>query len=507
MEKKAHKGKVSRPPVIVITGHIDHGKSTLLDYIRKTNVVASEAGGITQHLSAYEVTHKKSDGSSQKITFIDTPGHAAFSGMRERGVGVADIAILIVSAEDGVKAQTIEAIKAIKESVTPFIVAINKIDKPNANVEKTKNELGEKEVFLEGYGGNVPFVEISAKIGTGVPELLDMILLVAELEELSFNPEKQGEGIIIESHLDQKRGISGALIVKDGTLKKGDFMAIEGAVSPIRIIEDFKGAPISESVAGSSVSMAGFSKNPKVGALFRTFPTKKEAEALAQEFVKAPHKESGSSIPVLSEEEEKLTRIIPITLKADAQGTLEALEKEIAKINTENVILKVTNRGIGTVSESDVKLALSGNNPIVIGFNVKAEAKGKDLAERGGVTIVLFDIIYKLTEWLEEEAKKRKPKVPVEETLGKAKIIRCFSKEKERQVIGGRVTEGVFSLGAIVKILRKDFEIGRGKVLELQQQKIKSKEVTEGNEFGLMIDSNMDVAEGDILESFRIVEK
>jgi len=507
MEKKAQKGKVPKPPVIVITGHIDHGKSTLLDYIRKTNVVASEAGGITQHLSAYEVIHKKPDGTGQKITFIDTPGHAAFSGMRERGVNVADIAILIVSAEDGVKAQTVEAIKSIKESNTPFIVAINKIDKPNANVEKTKNDLGEKEVFLEGYGGNVPFVLISAKIGTGIPELLDMILLVAELEELSYEPQKKGEGIIIESHLDPKRGISGTLIVKEGILKKGDFMVIDGTVSSIKIIEDFKGTPITEATAGSSVRMAGFSENPRAGAIFRTLQTKKEAEILAQEFVKTPKKETSTSIPDLSEEEEKLTRVIPITLKADAQGTLEALEKEIVKINTENVIIKVTNRGIGTVSESDVKLAQSGNNPIIIGFNVKVEAKGKDLAERGGVTIALFDIIYKLTEWLEEESKKRKPKVAVEEILGKAKIIRCFSKEKDRQVVGGKVMEGILSLGVVVKILRRDFEIGRGKIIELQQQKIKSKEVTQGNEFGLMIDSNMDVAEGDILESFRVIEK
>ncbi len=507
MEKEIHKGKVPRPPVIVIMGHIDHGKSTLLDYIRKTNIVATEAGGITQHLSAYEIIHKKSDGTEQKITFLDTPGHAAFSGMRERGVGVADIAILIVSAEDGVKAQTIEAIKAIKESATPFIVAINKIDKPNANVEKTKNDLGEKEVFLEGYGGNVPFVEISAKIGTGMPELLDMILLVAELEELSYDSQKQGEGIVIESHLDPKRGISGTLIVKDGVLKKCDFMVIEGSVSTIRIIEDFKGTPIPESTAGSAVCMAGFSENPKVGAIFHTFQTKKEADAMAQEFIKTPRKENNLPVITLSEEEEKLVRVIPITLKADAQGTLEALGKEIAKINTENVILKVTNRGIGVVSESDVKLALSGKSPIIIGFNVKAEAKGKDLAERGGVTIALFDVIYKLTEWLEEEAKKQKPKVEVEETVGKAKIIRCFSKEKERQVIGGKVTEGILSSGAIVKILRRDFEIGRGKIIELQQQKIKTKEVMEGLEFGLLIDSNMDVAEGDILESFRIVEK
>lgn len=501
---------VSRPPVIVITGHIDHGKSTLLDYIRKTNIVDTETGGITQHLSAYEVAHKKDgdkEGSSvQKITFLDTPGHEAFSGMRERGVGAADIAILIVSAEDGVKAQTIEALKTIKGAGVPFIVAINKTDKPSANVEKTKNELAEHEVYLEGYGGDVPYVPISAKTGSGVSELLDMILLVSELKELKTDPEKDGVGIVIESHLDQKRGISATLVVKDGTVRKGNFMVIDGVVSPIRIVENFLGKPTDEVLAGTPLSMAGFSSPPQVGSLFRTCKNKKEAEVAAASFKNnAPR---AIQPKALGEEEAKLTKVIPLTLKADTLGTLEALEKEVAKIKTENVVFKIIQKGVGVIGETEIKLALAAKeDSIVIGFNVKCEPKAKNLAEREGVAIALFDIIYKMTEWLESEAKKRKPKVLTEETTGKAKILRCFSREKDRQVVGGRVLAGMVATGETVKILRRDFEIGRGEIIELQAQKIKTRDVGEGKEFGLLIDSKMDVAEGDVIEAFMVVEK
>ncbi len=515
MQDSRQNGITERPPVVVITGHIDHGKSTLLDYIRKANVVEGEAGGITQHISAYEVEIptpvKAGSGprpkASGKITFLDTPGHESFSGMRERGALAADIAVLIVSAEDGVKAQTIEALKTIKNAGLPYIVAINKIDKPAANVEKTKNELAEKEVYLEGYGGDVPFVLISAKTGEGVPELLDMILLVSELKELKVDVAKEGSGIVIESHMDQKRGISGTLIVKEGTLRKGNFIVIGNSISPIRIIENFLGESIDEAAAGTPVGMAGFSSAPRAGSPFKTFENKKGAEIVAAEF-----KET-STLPlqetqVLSEEKSKLTKTLTLTLKADTLGTLEAIEKEVGKIKADNVILKIIQRGVGNIGETEVKLALSSKiDSILIGFNVKIESKAKDLAEREGVEVKLFDIIYKLTEWLSEEVKKRKPKVKVEEITGKAKILRIFSRNKERQVIGGRVLEGLITTGETIRILRRDFEIGKGKIIELQAQKIKTKEVGEGKEFGLLIDSKMDAAEGDVIEAFIVVEK
>lgn len=504
---EAQQASVPRPPVIVITGHIDHGKSTLLDYIRKTNIVDSEAGGITQHLSAYEVVHKKTeDGKTteQKITFLDTPGHEAFSGMRERGVGVADIAVLIVSAEDGVKAQTLESLKTIKNSGIPYIVAINKIDKPGANIEKAKNELVEHEVYLEGYGGDIPYVLISAKIGTGIPELLDMILLVAELKELTANPEKDGVGIVIESNLDTKRGVTATLIVKDGTVEKGNFIVMEGAVSPIRIIENFLGKAIEKAGPGSPIKLAGLSKAPRVGSIFKTYESKKDAEKEAEEF--KPEKQAQAQN--ISVDENGLTKIVPITLKADTLGTLEAIEKELSKIKVENTYIKIIQKGVGAIGETEVKLALADKeNSIILGFNVKIEPKAKDLADREHITFVQFDIIYKLTEWLTEELNKRRPRVKVEETTGKAKILRVFSKERDRQVVGGRVLEGRISVGETVKIMRRDFEIGKGKILELQSQKIKTKEVSEGSEFGLQVDSKMDIAEGDTIESFTVVEK
>lgn len=504
---------VPRPPVIVITGHIDHGKSSLLDYIRKTNIVDKEAGGITQHLSAYqvEIPAPANDNSGHKsktsgITFLDTPGHEAFSGMRARGVEIADIAILIVSAEDGVKAQTIESLKTIREAGLPFIVAINKIDKPSANVEKTKNELVEKEVYLEGYGGDIPFVPISAKTGEGVPELLDMILLVSELKELKSDLSKKGAGVVIESHMDQQRGISSTLIIKDGTVKKGDFIVIDGNISPIRILENFLGKPIDEARAGTPLKMAGFSNAPQVGSIFKTFANKKGAGAEATNYkavAQAPVKRA-----TLGEEESKLIKIIPLTLKADTSGTLEALENEVSKISVENVIFKIIKKGVGAVGETEIKLALSTKkDSIVIGFNVKCEPKAKELAEREGVTVACFDVIYKMTEWLKEESKKRKPKVVLEETTGKAKILRCFNRERARQVVGGRVLEGTIAVGETVKILRRDYEVGKGEILELQAQKIKTKEVGDGKEFGLLIDSKMDVAEGDVIEAYRVVEK
>lgn len=506
VKTKTQENIVARPPVIVITGHIDHGKSTLLDYIRKTNIVDKEAGGITQHISAYEVEHKKQDGSVQKITFLDTPGHESFSGMRERGAQAADIAVLIVSAEDGVKAQTLESLKTITNAGLPYIVAINKIDKAGANVEKTKNELVEKEVYLEGYGGDIPCVLISAKVGTGIPELLDMIILVSELKELKSDLGKNAEGVVIESHMDQKRGVSGTLIIRDGTLKKGTFMVIENSISPVRIIENFLGKAVNEVQAGSPLGMAGFSKAPRAGSLFKTYDSKKEAEAVASSF--SGTTESKKETQVLTEEEAKLTKVLPITLKADTLGTLEALEKEIAKIKAENVILKIIQKGVGNISETEVNLGLSDKeNSIILGFNVKIEPKAKDIAEREGISVQIFDIIYKLTEWITEEVKKRRPRVKVEEITGKAKIIRFFSKNKDRQVIGGKVVSGAISVGETVKVMRRDFEIAKGKIIELQSQKVKTREVAEGKEFGLLIDCKMDIAEGDTLEAFIVVEK
>ena len=503
MEKKDKKQNIlPRPPVVVVMGHIDHGKSTLLDYIRKTNVVEKETGGITQNISAYEVVHKDEDGKEKKITFLDTPGHEAFSKMRERGAKIADIAILVVSAEDGVKPQTIEAWKTISESKIPSIVAINKIDKPGSNIEKTKKELAENEVYLENYGGKIPFAEISAKVGTGVDGLLSLILILAEMENFNGNPDLDATGFVIEANLDSKRGIQASLIIKEGSLKNGMTVAVRDCLASTRIIENFLGENIREASFSSPVRIFGFDKMPQVGTEFKSFKNKRDAEKYAESW---QNKEEKFIDTKNSEEANK--KIIPIILKADVSGSLEAIEKEIAKIKSEGAEFKVVGRGVGPISESDIKNISDAENSIIIGFNVKADKSAIETAERKGVIISHFNIIYKMTEWLQTEMEKRRPRVETVEITGRAKIIRAFSRTKERQILGGKTVEGRIVINGTVKIMRREFEIGRGKIVNLEQGKIKTKEVLEGNEFGMMIESKIEIAPGDVIELFKIEQK
>lgn len=508
MDKKNEKTNIiSRPPVVVVMGHIDHGKSTLLDYIRKTNIVDCEVGGITQCIYAYEVLHKDEKGVEKKITFLDTPGHEAFSKMRERGALIADIAILVVSAEDGVKSQTIEAWKTITEIKLPSIVAINKIDKPNANIEKTKKELVENEIYLENYGGKIPYVEISAKTGAGVDNLLSLILILAEMEDFTENSKEDASGFVIEADLDSKRGIQATLIIKEGELRKGMFVAVEDAITSTRLIQNFKGEMVDAASASSPIRLCGFDKMPKVGAPFKTFKNKKDALKYTQNWknlvVGVP-----SDTPTTKSSDKK---IIPILLKADVSGSLEAIEKEIAKIKckgeTLNAEFKIVAKGVGPISESDIKNITSVNDNIIIGFNVKADKSALEIAQKRGITISFFNIIYKMTEWLEEQMENRRPRIETIETTGRAKIIRAFSRTKERQIIGGKVTEGSILLNRTVRIMRREFEIGRGKIVNLEKGKIKTNIVTDGLEFGMMLESKIEIAPGDIIELFSIEKK
>ena len=496
-------------------GHIDHGKSSLLDYIRKSNIVEGESGGITQHLSAYEVEHQvdrkpKDLIASNRITFLDTPGHEAFSKMRARGAGVADIAILVVSAEDGVKEQTKEALRAIKEAGIPYIVAINKIDKPNANIERTKQNLAENEIYLEGFGGDVPFVPISAKLGTAVPELLDMLLLVAEMENLTGDASLPAEGIVIESNIDTKRGTTATLIITNGTLKKGMFILAEESMAPVRAIENFLGKQVPEATFSSPIQITGFDALPSVGSTFRAYANKKDAEKMQQNILR-PRRESADSEARAKEPIKNIVRtiplapdalVVPVIIKTDVAGTLEAIEKELGKIERERVVIKIVAKGVGAIGENDVKLAAGSTNAIILGFHTKVERGSSDIAERFGVTIKTFDIIYELSAWLTEELDKRTPKIMGEEIVGTAKILKIFSATKHKQVIGGKVTSGVLELGAQVKIMRREVEIGRGKIVELQAQKLPAKKVDEGNECGMMVESKMEIAGGDVLEAF-----
>lgn len=495
-----------RAPVVVIMGHIDHGKSTLLDYIRKTNIVADEAGGITQRIAAYEVSHTTKDGNAGSITFLDTPGHEAFTSLRERGASVADIAVLVVSAEEGVKPQTLEALAHIKEARLPFIVAMNKIDRPNADVERTKQSLAEHEIYIEGYGGDVPAVPISALTGEGVNELLDMILLLAELSDFKAEYEGNAEGVVIESHRDTKRGISGTLIIKKGTLQAGMFVAVSGSFAPVRLIQDFLGRKIKSATVSSAVTVIGWSDIPAAGKEFKSFDTKKEAEKYAEEKVEAASgKQAGKAAEEKAEGEiEKV--VVPAIIKADNVGSLEAIEHEIAKIKKDSVSIKIIQKGIGNISESDIKAASGSAGVLVIGFNSPSDPQASSLAERLNIRIDHFDIIYKLTEYIAKVLEERTPKVTIEESTGNAKVIRLFSKNKDRQVVGGRVEKGVIASGEEIKIWRRESEIGRGRIKELQTQKKRTDEVKEGFEFGAMIEAKFEIAAGDRIEGFRITE-
>ncbi len=488
------KTEIVRPPIIAVMGHIDHGKSTLLDYILKTNVVAKEAGGITQRVGAYEVIHTDKNGKVSKITFIDTPGHSAFSGIRERGATLADIAILVVSAEEGVKPQTLEALKYILEAKTPYVVAMTKIDKEGANVERTKISLAENEVYLEGYGGTIPNVAVSSKTGQGIEDLLDTILLMAEIEELKGNPNIPAEGRIVEAHLDPKKGMTATLIIENGTLNKGEFLTSENSCTPVRAIENFIGKNIESATFSSPVLVRGWNNMPKVGAKFTTCSSKKEAETKSLEkfVIKTKAK---------SDDSDKRIKF-DIVLKADVAGSLEALEKEILKLNSEKLKVDIVSKGVGNISESDVKSASALKNPILFGFNVSSDVQAVASAERLNIPIEIFDIIYKLVERLEAEVKLRTPKTELDEVVGKAKILKVFSKEKDKQIIGGRVEIGALTSGSVFKIMRRENEIGRGKIRGLEQQKVKASEVNKGSEFGAMIEAKIEIVAGDFLETF-----
>lgn len=497
MSKEVAQKQIERAPVICIMGHIDHGKSTLLDYIRKTNIVDKEAGGITQKISAYEVVH-----NGKKITFLDTPGHESFAKIRQRGASVADIAVLVVSAEDGVKKQTIEALHCIRESQTPMIVAINKIDKPGADIEKTKVNLAENEIYLEGYGGEVPFIPISAKTGQGVDELLDLMLLVAEMSEIKGTPDKNAEGVIIEANMDKQKGISATMIITDGTLKSGMFVTSGKALAPTRIMENFLGKKITEATFSSPIKIIGFDSLPKVGSKFQTFTDKEEALMNIMN-----HQEIVINKCQTIDCENENVSVINVIIKADVTGSIEGIEHELQKIKSDRMHVKIVNFGVGDITDNDINMLGGKADSLVLGFNVKVDPKARASAENSNIQIKTFDIIYKLTEWLQEMAENKTPKIDVEEKTGRAKVLKFFSAVKDKNVIGARVEEGEIRVGDEVKILRNDIEIGRGKIRELQQMKEKTSEVRTGVEFGCQLQSNVQPAPGDKFEAYQIIRK
>lgn len=501
-----------RPPVVVVLGHVDHGKSSLLDFIRKTNIVAGEAGGITQHTAAYEVIHTTKAGVEKRITFIDTPGHSAFQAQRERGASLADIAILVVSAEDGVKAQTKEALKAIVASNIPYIVAINKIDLPNANIEVTLNSLAENEIYVEGRGGSISYAPISAKRGDGIPELLDLVALMAELQELSGDASLPADGIIVEANRDPKKGISATLIIKNGSLAKGSYLATAGAWTPVRAIADASGANVDSATFSSPVTILGWSALPHAGASVHAYESKKDAESAAllseKREISVPEKLDPRYAEGSAEARDTNDMaIIPIILKADVAGSLDALAHEVSKLSDDRVSFKIILKDVGAIGENDIKRAGGDERTVIVGFNTKIENGVREVAERARVTIETDTIIYKLTEKLEAIRAVRRPKRMVEEQHGTAKILKLFAAAHNKQVIGARVEEGTLNVGDSVNIVRRGEAIGKGKVLELQQSKQKASSVEQGSEFGTKIESSIEIAAGDQIVAFSNIAR
>ncbi|MDE2078764.1 MAG: GTP-binding protein [Patescibacteria group bacterium] len=483
-------------PVVAIVGHIDHGKTTLLDYIRKSAVAAKEMGGITQRVSAYEIVHKGAEGE-RAITFIDTPGHEAFQKMRERAGAAADIAILIVAADDGVKPQTLEAWKAITAAKIPYIVAFTKIDKDTASLDRAKDSVMKAGIYLEGLGGDVPFAAVSGKSGEGVPELLDLIVLAADLHAISCDPTKPAEGIVLEASRDPKIGVSATVIVKQGTVKAGGFAVSGSAYAPLRIIEDYAGKKIKEICCGKPARIVGFTDEPKTGALMTVVATKKEAEALVAKNAVPTKAAERRSAPGANNEK----AVIRLLLKADTAGSLEALEYELGKIKEEHIEFLTVGTGTGAISENDVKRLIGFSPAVILGFNVKVEPNAKDLAERQHIGIEARAIIYELSDYLKAEVERLKPEVP--EPAGRAEILRHFSTTGTKHVVGGKVVEGTLKLNERVTILRRGIEAGSGKITNLQMQRADVSSVPEGMEFGAQIDTKADVVQGDSVVTER----
>ncbi|MEK7602142.1 MAG: translation initiation factor IF-2 [Patescibacteria group bacterium] len=486
----------TRPPIVAVMGHIDHGKSSLLDYIRKANVTASEAGGITQHVSAYEASHTH-EGVERNITFLDTPGHEAFRALRARGAKVADVAILVIAAEEGIKPQSIEAYQAAVEAGTPVVVAFTKIDKAGADIERAKVSALEHEIYLEGLGGSIPYVGVSSKTGDGVPELLDLVLLTADLSELTGDRGVPAEGFVLESSQDPKQGLTATLIIKNGTLTTGSFVVAGGASAPVRFIENFAGARITSATLSQPVRIAGWSTLPPSGTPFVMISSKKEAEKLT----------TLANVPLRTQidgpTEGKVS--LALVLKADVTGTVEAIKHELAKISHDRVSIRIVSEGIGAVSEGDVKSAVASTARI-IGFNVPTDSTARDLAERSGISIDTFSIIYDLKEQVEKLVLAAAPRIITEEILGEAKVLKVFSTASGKSVLGAKWVSGSLSLNDLVKIDRRGIDLGRGKLVNLQVARADVTNIHTEGEFGLQIETKAEVAGGDTLVAFRMVE-
>lgn len=480
----------TRPPIVTILGHVDHGKTTLLDFIRKSSVAAKEHGGITQHIGAYQVEH---DG--KLITFIDTPGHAAFEKMRSRGAKVADIAVLVVACDDGVMPQTVEAIKHIQEAKVPLVVAVNKIDLPGIDkkvqLQKIKKQLSDQKVNLEEYGGDIPLIPLSAKNGEGVDKLLEMILLVSELHEIKSDPQVPASGAVIESSLDKFKGPVATLLIRNGTLKRGDQIVVGGIKGKVRGLFDFNGKPVEVASPSTPVEVLGLENVPAIGA------------TLGQE-ASEPQAIKNIAASLVDKLKQAETKTLKLIIKADKQGSLEAIQTSLEKFNEERKVVEFIFTGTGDIGEENVKLAATVG-AIIIGFNVKVVPTASKLAETEHVLIRTYNIIYELLDDIEEVVSTLAEVGQLEEVLGKANIIAQFPFGKGERIAGCRMIEGTIAKGQRIRLLREEEVLGETKIKSMRKVKEEVNKVEKGQDCGILFEPPIDFAVGDTVESFRVI--
>ena len=506
-DEEDEKDLVPRPPVVCVMGHVDHGKTSLLDAIRKTNVTAKEAGGITQHIGAYTV-----DVKGQQITFLDTPGHEAFTAMRMRGAQSTDIAILVVAADDGVMPQTVEAINHAKAAEVEIIVAINKIDKPSANIDRVKQELAEYELIPEDWGGSTIFVPVSAHTKEGIPELLEMILLASEVKELKANPNRRARGLVIEAELDKGRGPVATILVQKGTLRIGDNVTAGPCYGKVRAMMDDKGRRVKEAGPSMPVEILGLNDVPGAGDVLMATENEKEARGMAETFV------AESKNKLLEETKSKMSlddlfsqikagnvKELPIIVKADVQGSVEAVKQSLVKLSNEEVVVKVIHGGVGAINESDVNLA-AASSAIIIGFNVRPDATAKSIAEREKVDVRLYKVIYQAIEDVEAAMKGMLDPVFEEKVIGHAVVRQTFKASGVGTIAGSYVTDGKFQRGCSCRITREGEQLFDGALASLKRFKDDVKEVAAGYECGLVFEKFNDLKEDDQVEAYIMVE-
>jgi len=496
---------VSRPPVVTIMGHVDHGKTTLLDTIRKTDVALGEAGGITQAIGAYQI-----DYNGNKITFIDTPGHAAFTEMRARGASVTDIVIIIVAADDGVMPQTKEAIDHAKAAKVPIIVAVNKMDKPGANPDKVMTEMAEAGIMPEEWGGDVMFVNISAKTGMGINDLLERILLISEVQELKANPNRYASGTVLESKFDKKSGITTSLLIQNGTLRLGDAIVVGNYAGKVRTLKNDKNESLVEAKPSEPVTITGLTESPSAGDKFMVFENDKKAKTIANERkLKAQSANTKVSQAVslddLFNKIEAGAKEINIILKADVRGSEEAVKNSLMKLDVEGIRINVIRSGIGSVSESDIVLA-AASDAIIIGFNIRPDNKIMDYAKERNVDIRLYNIIYKLVEEIEQAMRGKLEPIYEEKVLGQAEVRRLFKFSKVGTIAGSMVINGIIKRDSKARVIRDGIIVYDGAINTIAREKDQVKEVKSGIECGITIENFNDIKEKDIIEAYEIVE-